>query len=256
MIRQIVQGQRQSGKSHLAVYEFMKDPMNSVLIVANTHAFSEVVKHITDHYKLDNLDLDKIRRRIKGVTDVNKWIVSNKTTVIFDEMLFFPNYETLLDECAGMFRNYYIFSSLHMKGDNRRDAQKKFIKKLRKLGWNRIKITAVDPEAYKAKKKLLKRVYAASDKKGMINAEKAKQLLKDHFARSAARNPIAGGESMQYPAVHTIKFNQPNTTVSMNNHVATTTVTQVDPKTPMTYTQMEIPFPTEKPTQLELPFNG
>lgn len=145
MTRVFVQGQRQSGKSSYAMYEFMKNPEENLLIVDKKATALHMVSLIEKRFKVKGEKLELIRDRIRPAL-ASSLHDEVGDTVIFDELLFCNEYEELLGEAAGRFENYIVYTTLYSKFHPGRREQKQFIKKLVMLGWNHVKLRTLKAE--------------------------------------------------------------------------------------------------------------
>jgi hypothetical protein len=101
---------RQTGKTTKAVYEFLKDPDNTLFI---THKI-EVSKHIKDLIGFNHKNV------ISAKQFLNKKGVHKVKSIILDEYLFFENKEDVYKEVYGSgFENIYVFSTSNKIYDKR-----------------------------------------------------------------------------------------------------------------------------------------
>lgn len=188
MTRLFIQGQRQSGKTNFALYEFMKDPSESLLIVHSMNTAKDLQREIRKHFKYDDITLERVFRNIKSAStpdDIYRGV--RPRTVVIDEMLLFSNYKELFDMTMKQpdVENIFVYSTLACRGDYRRKEQKKFIrKKLKKNGFTKIKIKSLDPEAHRKEKEYAKQVKAAKKQEKRFNPMPgaAKRALRAGFA--------------------------------------------------------------------------
>ena len=138
MNRYITIGDRQTGKSTLAVHEFMKDPLNNVILVNNIDSAKALSNIIREKYKVPpEMGEGQVLKRIFSVNSPGWFHGVNVENLIIDEFGFYKNVnvEEILNSVAGRVKNIHMFTSLHDTSYPQRKATKKMIKRFVKSGF-------------------------------------------------------------------------------------------------------------------------
>lgn len=137
---------RATGKTERAIYEFMKDPKDTLLVAPKYSLVGDIVHKITNRYKLSEGELFIIRKNVCAYSDeVLRGREFKK--VIFDELFLFTKplkpsilvWSELIDIAGAMEKEVYIFSTHHNSDWRKNKDGKKFVKRLvRKNGFKKL----------------------------------------------------------------------------------------------------------------------